>query len=293
MRHWWCDAEWCYVYLHVYLFPWAKSCWWNGCCGCHRCDCGFDWPLMLLWVPLLFLWNMLRLRVCRPQLEIKWSSRQLNTNAFHHLESLLANFSLSFPLPDFRTSSFQRLWDFLAALAFWIEPYLDPIPEESAVEVAADVARSTHHQRFGRSLLQRSPSCMRLVHVCIPACERSGAKWCQMAPNGAKVGQWLGTVRAQGIWSYRVVSRITAGQYLARLFQMQVVLSPDPSFLWIPISDNPICPCQDTWLARRYVDSLGERNLLDESDPGLQWLHAMRQSCTWSFYMLAKLLLHV
>ena len=27
----------------------------------------------------------------------------------------------------------------------------------------------------------------------------NGAKWCQMAPNGAKVGQWLGTVRAQGI----------------------------------------------------------------------------------------------
>mmetsp|Transcript_119636 Transcript_119636/g.284176 ORF Transcript_119636/g.284176 Transcript_119636/m.284176 type:complete len:568 (+) Transcript_119636:2-1705(+) len=32
---------------------------------------------------------------------------------------------------------------------------------------------------------------------------------------------------------------------------------------------------QATWLARRYVDPLQVRNLLDDSDPGLQWLHAM------------------
>ena len=29
------------------------------------------------------------------------------------------------------------------------------------------------------------------------------------------------------------------------------------------------------------MDSAGERNLLDESDPGLQWLHAMWPGCTW------------
>ena len=53
-------------------------------------------------------------------------------------------------------------------------------------------------------------------------------------PNGAKVGQWFRDGQGS-IWSYRVVSRLTADKYLARLFQMLAVLSPDPSFLCIPI----------------------------------------------------------
>lgn len=32
---------------------------------------------------------------------------------------------------------------------------------------------------------------------------------------------------------------------------------------------------ESTWLARRMVDADGTKSLLDESDPGLQWLHAM------------------
>lgn len=36
------------------------------------------------------------------------------------------------------------------------------------------------------------------------------------------------------------------------------------------------------------MDSAGERNLLDESDPGLQWLHAMWPGCTWFMQGLWK-----
>ena len=36
---------------------------------------------------------------------------------------------------------------------------------------------------------------------------------------------------------------------------------------------------QSTWLARRMVDADGAKSLLDESDPGLQWLHAMPVGC--------------
>lgn len=43
-----------------------------------------------------------------------------------------------------------------------------------------------------------------------------------------------------------------------------------------PFQEPSSCLSQDTWLARRYVDPEGSRNLLLEDDPGVQWLHAMR-----------------
>ena len=176
------------MYLHVYLFPWAKSCWWNGCCGCHRCDCGFDWPLMLLWVPLLFLWNVLRLRVCRPQLEIKWSSRQLNTNAFHHLESLLASFrchSLYLTFGQVNSSVYEISWQrLLFGLKHTWAPYLrsplwkwlQTLRGVRIINVLVGLFFSVHLLACGWYM------CASLhANVQVP----NGAKWRQMVPKWA------------------------------------------------------------------------------------------------------------
>ena len=56
--------------------------------------------------------------------------------------------------------------------------------EESALEVVADVAGSSHYQCLGWSLLQRSPPCLRVVHVCIPARKCPGASG--FFPTGSK-----------------------------------------------------------------------------------------------------------
>lgn len=131
------------------------------------------------------------------------------------------------------------------------------LPEQAAGEmmkglIGGDGTSDTNAHQAARTMrLQRASRLFRLARI--------GRLAKLTAMKKSPLWKWLQTLRG-----VRIIN------VLVGLF-FSVHLLACGWYMCASLHANP----QDTWLARRYVDSLGERNLLDESDPGLQWLHAM------------------
>lgn len=131
------------------------------------------------------------------------------------------------------------------------------LPEEVAGEMmkglsGGDGSSDTNAHQAARTVrLQRASRLFRLARI--------GRLAKLTAMKKSPLWKWLQTLRG-----VRIIN------VLVGLF-FSVHLLACGWYMCASLHANP----QDTWLARRYVDSAGERNLLDESDPGLQWLHAM------------------
>ncbi|CAE7561250.1 Kcnh7 [Symbiodinium natans] len=134
---------------------------------------------------------------------------------------------------------------------------LASLPDQAAGEMMKVISGSegstdtSAHQAARTMRLQRASRLFRLARI--------GRLAKLTAMKSSPLWKWLQTLRGVRIINVLVglffsVHLLACGWYMCASLHADV---------------------QSTWLARRYVDPDGTKNLLDESDPGLQWLHAM------------------
>ncbi|CAE7249614.1 Kcnh7, partial [Symbiodinium pilosum] len=148
-----------------------------------------------------------------------------------------------------------RIWYRYATGSFVVN-CLASLPDQAAGEMMKAISGSeggdtSAHQAARTMRLQRASRLFRLARI--------GRLAKLTAMKSSPLWKWLQTLRGVRIINVLVglffsVHLLACGWYMCASLHADV---------------------ETTWLARRYVDADGTKNLLDESDPGLQWLHAM------------------